>query len=115
MPIWTWRCPAVPGVAWAALLNAGQVCASTERVYVHTSIARPFIERITAYASGLRLGSGMEPQTDVGPMIGDTYRAKVEAQVNEARAHGAKALTGGKRPPTRERGYFYEPTVLVDV
>src|SRR5581483_1513236 len=63
---------AVPGVAWAALLNAGQVCTSTERVYVHERIARPFIERITEYARGLRVGSGMEPGTDVGPMIGET-------------------------------------------
>src|SRR5215469_14624203 len=52
---------AVPGVAWAALLNSGQVCTSTERVYVHESIARPFIERITDYAHGLRLGNGLEP------------------------------------------------------
>ncbi len=106
---------AVPGVAWAALLNGGQVCTSTERVYVHKDIAQEFVERITAYARGLRIGPGMEPGTDVGPMIGETYRAKVEAQVSEALARGARVLTGGRRPPSRERGYFYEPTVLVDV
>jgi acyl-CoA reductase-like NAD-dependent aldehyde dehydrogenase len=106
---------AVPGVAWAALLNAGQVCTSTERVYVQERIAQPFIERITEYARGLRMGPGMEPGTDVGPMIGETYRAKVEAQVSEAQAQGARVLTGGRRPPSRARGYFYEPTVLVGV
>src|SRR5579883_882169 len=103
---------AVPGVAWAALLNTGQVCTSTERVYVHESIAPEFIERITAYARGLRLGAGMEPETDMGPLIDDRFRAKVEAQVEEARAQGAKILTGGRRPPQLARGYFYEPTVL---
>lgn len=106
---------AVPGVAWAALLNAGQVCTSTERVYVHERIAPEFVERIVAYARGLRLGPGLEPTTDVGPMIGATYRAKVEAHVEEARARGAHVLTGGRRPPERERGYFYEPTVLTGV
>ncbi|MEO7001867.1 MAG: aldehyde dehydrogenase family protein [Ktedonobacterales bacterium] len=106
---------AVPGVAWAALLNSGQVCTSTERVYVQEHIAPQFIERIAEYARGLRLGPGMDPSTDVGPMVGETYRAKVEAQVEDARAHGARILVGGRRPPERQRGYFYEPTVLVDV
>jgi betaine-aldehyde dehydrogenase len=106
---------AVPGVAWAALLNTGQVCTSTERVYVHESIARPFIERITEYARGLRLGNGLDAGTDVGPMIGASYRAKVEAHVEDARMHGAEILTGGRRPLSQERGYFYEPTVLVNV
>lgn len=106
---------AVPGVAWAALLNAGQVCTSTERVYVHESVASVFIERITDYAHRLRLGPGMDPTTDVGPMVGATYRAKVEAQVAEAAAQGARILTGGRRPPDRPRGYYYEPTVLTGV
>jgi betaine-aldehyde dehydrogenase len=106
---------AVPGVAWAALLNTGQVCTSTERVYVHESIAPRFIERIVEYARGLRLGSGMNPETDVGPMIGAPYRAKVEAHVEDARAHGARILTGGQRPASQPRGFFYEPTVLTGV
>ena len=79
---------AVPGVAWAALLNAGQVCTSTERVLCARAASPTFIERITEYARGLRLGPGMEPGTDVGPMIGDTYRAKVEAHVAEAQGPG---------------------------
>src|SRR5262245_15689228 len=83
---------AVPGVAWAARLNTGQVCTSTERVYIHERLAPQFVERIAEYARGLRLGSGMDPQTDVGPMIGDTYRAKVEAHVADAQARGAQVL-----------------------
>lgn len=106
---------AVPGVAWAALLNTGQVCTSTERVYVHESIASTFIERIVEYARGLRLGSGMDPETDVGPMIGAQYREKVESQVEEARARGARILAGGQRPAGQPRGFFYEPTVLTGV
>jgi betaine-aldehyde dehydrogenase len=106
---------AVPGVAWAALLNAGQVCTSTERVYVHESIAPRFVERIVEYARGLRLGPGLNPETDIGPMIGAPYRAKVEAHVEDARARGARILTGGQRPASQPRGFFYEPTVLTGV
>ncbi len=106
---------AVPGVAWAALLNAGGVCTSTERVYVQESIAPEFTERITDFAKKLRLGPGLDPEADMGPIIGDQYRAKIETQVEAAKAQGAKVLTGGRRPPKMERGYFYEPTVLTNV
>lgn len=106
---------AVPGVAWAALLNTGQVCTSTERVYVHEFIAPAFIERITEYARSLHLGPGLDPETDIGPIIGQSYRNKIEEQVAEAQAHGARILTGGRRPPYLPRGYFYEPTVLTNI
>lgn len=106
---------AVQAVAWAALLNAGQVCTSTERVYVHESIKKRFTEQLIAYVESLRLGPGLEPTTDIGPLVGARYREKVEAHVAEARAQGARILTGGKRPTQFERGYFYEPTVLDQV
>lgn len=106
---------AVPGVAWAALLNAGQVCTSTERVYVHESIAKPFTDRLVEFVRTLRLGPGIEPTTDIGPLIGAKYRAKVEDQVAEARGKGAQILVGGRRPPQLERGFFYEPTILTGV
>src|SRR5215471_1180215 len=83
---------AVPGVAWAALLNSGQVCTSTERVYVQERVASSFIERITEYAKGLRLGPGIEPDTDMGPIIGERYRDKIEVQVAEAKTQGARIL-----------------------
>jgi betaine-aldehyde dehydrogenase len=106
---------AVPGVAWAALLNAGQVCTSTERVYVHEHIAQRFTEQLVAYVRTLRLGPGMDPATDIGPLIGDRYRHKVELHVAEARQKGARILTGGERPAQFARGFFYEPTVLTNV
>ncbi|NIN66708.1 MAG: aldehyde dehydrogenase family protein, partial [Anaerolineae bacterium] len=106
---------AVPGVAWAALLNTGQVCTSTERVYVQQSIFEDFTSRITDYVQSLKVGPGMEPTTDIGPMARAPYRAKVEAQVEDAVAHGARVLAGGRRPPQFPRGFYYEPTVLVDV
>lgn len=106
---------AVKGVAWAALLNCGQVCTSSERVYIPRKLADRFTDDMVGYVESLILGPGLEPDTDIGPMIGEPYRAKVEDHVAEAKAKGARILTGGRRPPQFARGYFYEPTVLVDV
>jgi betaine-aldehyde dehydrogenase len=106
---------AVAGVAWAALLNNGQVCTSTERIYVHESLYTEFTGLISEYVQGLVMGDPLVPETDLGPMAREAYRAKVERQVAAAVEQGARVLTGGRRPPEIERGYFYEPTVLVDV
>ena len=106
---------AVPGVAWAALLNNGQVCTSTERIYVHDSLYTEFTSLLAEYVEGLVLGDPLEAETDLGPMARAGYRAKVERQVEDALAQGARVLTGGRRPPQFSRGYFYEPTVLVGV
>jgi betaine-aldehyde dehydrogenase len=107
--------PSVKALAYSALLNCGQVCTSTERVYVAENVSKDFTAALVEEVKGLRLGPGIEPTTDIGPMIGEQYRAKFEAHVQDARSRGAKVLTGGKRPPEFERGYFYEPTVLTDV
>ena len=106
---------AAHALAYAALLNAGQVCTSTERVYLPHTKAAQFTEALVEHVRALRLGPGLEPTTDVGPMIGDSYRAKVERHVEDARARGAKILTGGRRPAQFSKGYFYEPTVLSGV
>jgi betaine-aldehyde dehydrogenase len=106
---------AVSGLAYAALLNAGQVCTSTERVYVHESIIGQFSEEIADFVSKLRLGDGLDAGTDIGPMIRDRFREKVEGQVGEAVKAGAQMLTGGVRPKQFERGFFLEPAVIVRV
>jgi len=106
---------AVKAVAWAAFLNAGQVCTSTERIYVHESISKEFIERFVAFTKSLRLGPGLEPATDIGPMAGGAYRKKVEGQIAEALSMGAVLLHGGKRPAHPAKGYYLEPTVLAGV
>ena len=106
---------AVPGVAWAALLNNGQVCTSTERIYVHESLYTDFTSLIAEYVEGLVLGDPLDRGTDLGPMARETYREKVERQVADAVQRGARVLTGGRRPPHLPLGYFYQPTVLVEV
>ena len=106
---------AVPGVAWSALLNNGQVCTSTERIFVHDSLYQEFTECISDYVQGLVLGDPLDDSTDLGPMARERFRTRVEEQVADAAERGARILTGGKRPPGLPKGYFYEPTVLVDV
>ncbi|NOX61516.1 MAG: aldehyde dehydrogenase [Chloroflexi bacterium] len=104
---------AVRGLAYAALLNAGQVCTSTERVYVHESMYATFAEELAAFVSGLRLGNGLDEGVDIGPMIEERFRSKVERHIEDARQKGAQVLVGGGRATQFERGFFFEPTVLV--
>lgn len=106
---------AVEAVAYAALINAGQVCTSTERVYVPENKQKAFASAMADFVSELRLGPGLDPSTDIGPMADPKYRQKVEAHVADATRHGATILTGGGRPAGFEAGFYYEPTVLVDV
>ena len=106
---------AVSGLAYAALLNAGQVCTSTERVYVHEQIFSQFTEELADFVLKLRLGNGLDENTDIGPMLRDPFRAKVEKQLASAQAAGAKVLVGGKRPAQFEKGFFLEPAVLTHV
>jgi acyl-CoA reductase-like NAD-dependent aldehyde dehydrogenase len=102
-------------LAYSALLNCGQVCTATERVYVAEQINADFTEALVEEVKALRIGPGIEPTTDVGPMIGDKYRAKFESHIEDARSRGANILTGGKRPAQFDKGFFYEPTVLTKV
>jgi acyl-CoA reductase-like NAD-dependent aldehyde dehydrogenase len=105
---------AVPGSAWARFLNNGQVCTSAKRIYVVESIAGEFIDRFVAHTRSLVVGDGMNPETDLGPLISSRARDRVEAQVSRARQEGATLLEGGRRLDVGP-GWFYAPTVLVDV
>lgn len=105
---------AVRGAAFAAYLNCGQVCTSSERFYVHTSIHDEFAERLAAEAKKLRIGNGLE-QVDLGPLATSKQRDRFEGLLARARQAGAKVLTGGGRPAHLNRGWFVEPTVLTEV
>ncbi|HEY7353113.1 MAG TPA: aldehyde dehydrogenase family protein [Terriglobales bacterium] len=102
------------GAVWAAFVNAGQACLSVERCYVHRKIYEPFAEACARKAKQLRLGNGMDPETDIGPMIHERQLRIVEQHVNEAKALGARVLAGGSRLPDLGPN-FYAPTVLADV
>jgi acyl-CoA reductase-like NAD-dependent aldehyde dehydrogenase len=104
---------AAQGAVWAACLNAGQVCTSAERFYVMRNIAEDFIEASKSYVEGLNVGDPMDERTDIGPLINEEGRQKVERHVGEALQSGAKLVTGGER--WGERGFFYKPTILTGV
>ncbi|MTV25000.1 aldehyde dehydrogenase [Nitriliruptoraceae bacterium ZYF776] len=105
--------PTADAITYAALLNAGQVCTSAERVLVPTDRRDELAELVAAKASALRIGHGLDPGTDLGPLAADRFRDKVEDHVARATAGGARIVTGGQRPD--RAGWFLEPTVLVDV
>jgi acyl-CoA reductase-like NAD-dependent aldehyde dehydrogenase len=98
---------------WGSMMNSGQVCISIERIYVEAPVFQPFVEKIVARVQALRQGASAE-EVDIGCMTSKEQLEKVAAQVDDAVARGAKALTGGRRNPSLP-GYYYEPTVLVDV
>jgi len=106
---------AARGAVWAAFLNMGQVCTSGERFYVFESIYDQFVDRVVRLTKRLRLGNPMGPDIDCGPMIAEAHREQIERRIAEAVSQGARVLCGGRRPSGLRRGYFFEPTVLVDV
>ena len=106
---------AVRGAAWAAYLNMGQVCTSGERIYVFESVAANFIDKFVAFTKSLRLGDPMGPDVDLGPMISSRQRDTVEQKLDRVREMGGEVLYGGKRPTQFSSGYFFEPTVVVNV
>ena len=98
---------------WGALMNSGQICTSIERVYVEAPVYQPFVDKVVARVRAIRQGPCAD-LVDLGSMTSETQLAKIAHQVETAVASGAKVLTGGRRNP-RHQGFYYEPTVLVDV
>jgi succinate-semialdehyde dehydrogenase/glutarate-semialdehyde dehydrogenase len=92
--------------------NNGQVCIAPSRFFVHKDIDNKFTEATVEYARGLKLGNGLEPEVEVGPMFEERAMDQTVRLVEDARKKGAKILTGGQRSSRFERGYFFEPTVL---
>jgi acyl-CoA reductase-like NAD-dependent aldehyde dehydrogenase len=102
------------GAVWGAFVNAGQACLSVERCYVHRTLYDAFLEACVRKTMLLRMGNGLNPQTDIGPLIRERQLRNVEAQVEDARLQGARVLIGGARRPEFGSN-FYAPTVLAEV
>jgi len=98
--------------------NMGQICNAVNRIYVEEGIAEEFIQRFVELTGTLTMGDGLaSPNVDLGPMIDQEGIERTRRHVDDALAKGAKLLCGGKRPdaPELREGFFYEPTVLVNV
>jgi len=104
---------AVDGAVWGSFANCGQLCIGVERIYVARDLHARFVDALAARARELRIGRGDDPDTDLGPLITESRRGRVEDLVAEALERGAEAVTGARRPDLDLPGWFYEPTVLV--
>lgn len=103
------------GIAWGAFTNAGQACASIERLYVLKSKkSDKFIEELVDFSKKLKVGPATDPTVDIGPVIDETQLDKIKQLVDDAVENGAKVLTGGGAAEDLD-GYFFEPTILTDV
>ena len=93
---------------------SGQICTSTERLFVHKDIHDAFVTALVERAKQLRVGDGMQ-KSEIGPLVSEAARDKVARAVEEAVAQGATVEYGGKIPANLKTGWFYEPTVLSGV
>ncbi len=105
---------AARGVAFSSFLNAGQVCTSAERIYVHELMHDEFVGALVAGARSLRIGNGLD-KVDMGPMVSARERDRYEAILARAIQQGAKIACGGGRPGGLNSGWFTDATVLIGV
>ena len=106
---------AAMGVVAGIFAAAGQTCIAGSRVFAHESVYEELLERVAERARSIRLGDPMEDATEMGPLAFADQRDKVASYVDLGREEGAHVLTGGRPSDAGLGGYFFEPTVLVDV
>ncbi len=108
---------ALDGVLWGAFGTTGQRCTATSRLILHEQIHDQFLRSVCDRAERLRLGPGLDPKTEVGPLIHEEARKKVEYYVGVGREQGASVAIGGAEPGDKAlaAGWFYRPTVLAGV
>jgi succinate-semialdehyde dehydrogenase/glutarate-semialdehyde dehydrogenase len=104
---------AVDGAMLAKMRNIGEACTAANRIYAQSGIAEEFSRRLSDRMGALRMGRGLDDGVDVGPLIDDKARDKVQRLVDDAVGRGARVLVGGG--PGEGEGHFYQPTVLADV
>ncbi|MEK9639615.1 MAG: NAD-dependent succinate-semialdehyde dehydrogenase [Alphaproteobacteria bacterium] len=104
---------AVEGAMLAKMRNLGEACTAANRFYIHTKIFDRFVAKFTAAMSALKVGNGLDPDTDVGPLVNKSTKDKVAFFVQDAVAKGAEIKLGGEN--ISGPGFYYPPTVLVNV
>jgi acyl-CoA reductase-like NAD-dependent aldehyde dehydrogenase len=104
--------PMLEKLFWGCFLNAGQTCAALKRLYVHESQYEDVVKKFSEYVTKIPVGDGMDPKNLIGPLTNKMQRDKVSGYVEEARARGARIVTGGAVPSGP--GFFYPLTVVAD-
>jgi phenylacetaldehyde dehydrogenase len=103
---------AIPGASSAIFFNHGQCCCAGSRLFVEKSVFDKVVDGVAEHASKIKVGPGLDPDTQMGPLVSDEQLSRVCSFLESGRTEGAKAVVGGKRKG--DRGYFVEPTVLVN-
>src|SRR2546423_4803396 len=103
---------AIPGAASAIFFNHGQCCCAGSRLYIENDVFDKVVDGIAESAKKIRVGSGLEPKTQMGPLISEEQLKRVCSYLESGLSQGAKAIAGGQKKG--DKGYFVEPTVLVD-
>jgi betaine-aldehyde dehydrogenase len=109
---------ATEGAVVGGFVNGGQDCTAATRIYVHETVYERFTKRFIEKVSKIRVGDPTRRDVDMGPLVSEAQRTKVEEMVKAGESEGAKLVVGGKRPSLGaplSRGFYYQPTVFADV
>lgn len=108
---------AVPGAAMAVFSNTGQICSAGTRLFVEKKIYEEFVGRVAEYGKTLKVGNGMDPATQIGPVVSSSQLQRVLGYLDVGQREGARTLSGGQRLSggDYDKGYFVPPTVFADV
>jgi acyl-CoA reductase-like NAD-dependent aldehyde dehydrogenase len=102
-----------PKLFWGAFQNSGQVCTAIKRLYVHERIYRPLAQALTELARTVRIGDGLDPASELGPVSTEPQLQRVQELVADAKTAGGRILAGGSR--SGSRGYFFAPTLFEEL
>src|SRR5690606_13651716 len=108
---------AVPGAAMAVFANTGQICSAGTRLFVERRIYDEFVHRVAEFGKTIKVGNGLDPQTQMGPVVSSGQLDRVLHYLEVGQKEGARALSGGERLSGGEygKGYFVPPTVFAGV
>jgi aldehyde dehydrogenase (NAD+) len=108
---------AVPGAGMAVFANSGQICSAGTRLFVERKVYDEFVGRVADFGKGLRVGNGLDPDTQIGPLVSEQQLERVTGYLSVARQEGARAVAGGEQLTEGPfaRGFFVPPTVFADV
>jgi aldehyde dehydrogenase (NAD+) len=98
-----------------AMAVNGQLCISQSRILIHDSLYDEVVDEVARVLDALVVGDAMDPATEIGPMVSEAHRSRVEGYIEVARGEGARVVAGGGRPAGLDQGWFVEPTLFADV